>query len=343
MPEAEGGYKYLLTIVDRFSRWPEAYPLRDMASQSCARDFIQNWLPRFGIPDTLVTDRGSQFVGGAWKELMCSLGISTLQTTAYHPQCNGLVERMHRQLKGAIRARLTSANWCECLPLVLLGLRSAWRSGPEASPSQLLYGTMLRLPGEFVPAQEIQNSSPNHVSSFVSSFQKMMREQRSAPSLHHPSSLATFVPKDLKKASMVLMRHDGVKKPLQNPYDGPFPVLEHGDKVFKILKNGLPYTVSVDRLKACNMPLTPPLSSMIPNTSPPPPHPAESSTPLVKEILPLPSTSSSALPSVPLGPDSSVGVPSSPDITSPDDFPVLPPPLYTASGRRSKPRIRLDL
>ena len=152
LPEAEGGYKYLLMIVDRFSRWPEAYPLKDMTSQSCCRAFILNWLPCFGIPDTIVTDRGSQFIGGAWKELMLSLGVTSLSTTAYHPQCNGLVERMHCQLKGAIRARLTSANWCDCLPLVLLGLRSAWRSGPDAAPSQLLYGTMLQLPGQFIPA-----------------------------------------------------------------------------------------------------------------------------------------------------------------------------------------------
>ena len=167
---------------------------------------------------------------------------------------------MHRQLKGAIRARLTSSNWCDCLPLVLLGLRSAWRSGPDAAPSQLLYGTMLRLPGQFIPAPEIPHTTSVPSSSFVSSFQKLMREQRPAPSIHHPSS----IPKSLHQASMVLVRHDGVRRPLQSPYDGPFPVLEAGEKVFKILKNGLPYTVSVDRLKACNMPLSPPTSSMIP-------------------------------------------------------------------------------
>ena len=154
LPDCQG-YKYLLTIVDRFSRWPEAYPLKDMSSQSCCRAFIDNWLPRFGVPDSVVTDRGSQFVEGVWKELMQSLGISAHSTTAYHPQSNGLVERMHRQLKSAIKARLVDINWCSCLPLVLLGLRSAWKQGPEAAPSEMLYGTVLRLPGEFLPSPEI--------------------------------------------------------------------------------------------------------------------------------------------------------------------------------------------
>ena len=68
---------------------------------------------------------------------------------------------MHRQLKGAIRARLNDVNWCGCLPLVLLGLRSDWQQGPEAAPAQMLYGTMLRLPGEFLPSPEIINTDNN--------------------------------------------------------------------------------------------------------------------------------------------------------------------------------------
>ena len=140
---ASRGFKYLMTVVDRFSRWPEVYPLVEMSSQACCEAFIQNWLPRFGIPDVVVTDRGSQFVAGKWKERMTALGIQTLATTAYHPQCNGLVERMHRQLKASITARLTNSDWFSCLPFVLLGLRSAWRHGPDAAPSELLYGCLL--------------------------------------------------------------------------------------------------------------------------------------------------------------------------------------------------------
>ena len=124
-------------------------------------------------------------------------------------------------------------------------------------------------------APEVTPTTSN--TSFVSSFQKLMRDQRAAPSIHHPFSLPVFVPRDLKETSMVLVRHDGVRRPLQPPYDGPFPMLESGDKVFKILRNGLPYSVSVDRLKPCNLPLTPPLSSIIPNRLPPPPHPPDSS------------------------------------------------------------------
>ena len=239
LPDSDG-CRYLLTIVDRYTRWPEAYPLPDMMSATCAKVFIRQYLPRFGIPDDIITDRGTQFVGGAWKELMNSMGIQSHTTTAYHPQGNGLVERMHRQLKGSLRARLVDSSWQDCLPLVLLGLRSAWREDPDTSPAQMLYGTPLRLPGEFVPSPEF-NSLPSS-SSFVSEFQARMKVQRPAPSCHHPSKSSTYVPSSLRTATMVLIRHDGVRRPLQKPYDGPFPVLEAGEKSFKVLKNGLPYT-----------------------------------------------------------------------------------------------------
>ena len=186
-----------------------------------------------------MTDRGSQFVGGIWKELMNSLGVKSLSTTAYHPQCNGLVERMHRQLKAAIRARLTDNSWQDALPLVLLGLRSAWKEGPENTPAELLYGISLRLPGQFIPGAEVPPNEP--MSSFISSFQARMRSIRPVPPLHH-SHPASYVPASLKKSSFVFVRNDAVRRPLQQPYDGPFPVLEAGDKVFKIKKNGLPYT-----------------------------------------------------------------------------------------------------
>ena len=194
-----------------------------MSSVTCAKTFIRYWLPRYGIPDTIITDRGTQFVGGAWRELMSSLGIQALATTAYHPQCNGLVERMHRDLKASVRARLVDSSWQDCLPLVLLGLRSAWKSGPDAAPSEMLYGTMLRLPGEFVASSEVavSPSSSTSSSSFISEFQARMRSQRAAPLLHHTSSPASYVPRSLMSASMVLVRHDGVRRPLQKPYDGP--------------------------------------------------------------------------------------------------------------------------
>jgi transposase InsO family protein len=150
LPGSEG-YTYFFTIIDRFTRWPEAIPLSDAAAVTCARAMIRGWISRFVIPDDITSDRGPQFTSDLWQELSNVLGIASSTTTAYHPQANGMVERLHRQLKAALKARLDGPKWMDELPLVLLGVRSSWREGADNSAAELVYGSALRVPGKFVP------------------------------------------------------------------------------------------------------------------------------------------------------------------------------------------------
>ncbi len=96
---------YLLTIIDRSTRWFEAVPLKNMEASTCVDAFISSWVARFGVPGTVTTDRGTQFTSALWSSTCTSLGIKHVLTAAYHPQSNGMVERVHRQLKDALRAR----------------------------------------------------------------------------------------------------------------------------------------------------------------------------------------------------------------------------------------------
>lgn len=158
MPRSEG-FRYCLTCVDRFSRWPEAYPMEDQEAETVARHFYDEWISRFGVPLRITTDQGRQFESCLFKQLNCLIGSTHFHTTAYHPQANGMVERLHRQLKTAIRCH-QSGQWTKVLPTVLLGIRSAWKDDLQATAAELLYGQTLRLPGEFLtPSQQNQDSS----------------------------------------------------------------------------------------------------------------------------------------------------------------------------------------
>ena len=77
------------------------------------------------------------------------LGVKHLRTTAYHPASDGMVERLHRQLKAAIKCYDTG-NWVEILPIVLLGIRTAIKEDLNATAAEMIYGTgIIRLPVEF--------------------------------------------------------------------------------------------------------------------------------------------------------------------------------------------------
>ena len=96
------GCTYLFTIIDRYTRWPEAIPMADATAATCARALLSHHVAQFGVPTDITSDRGPQFTSNALSTL---LGAQLHRTTAYHPQANGIVERFHRQLKAALRAQ----------------------------------------------------------------------------------------------------------------------------------------------------------------------------------------------------------------------------------------------
>ena len=133
-------FTHLLTIIDRTTRWPEAIPLAQTSTSDCARALIGHWIARFGVPMDMSSDRGPQFTSALWTEIAHQLGIQIHRTTAYHPQSNGLVERFHRTLKAALKARLQGPRWTDELPWVLLGLRTV----PKGRPRHFSCGTCVR-------------------------------------------------------------------------------------------------------------------------------------------------------------------------------------------------------
>ena len=272
LPECEG-FSYLLTIIDRYSRWLEAVPLSSITAEACARALLRHWIARFGTPATVVTDRGRQFVSQLWSELSLLLGVQLRQTTSYHPQSNGLIERQHRTLKDRLISRAcspgSSSSWMDNLPFVLLGIRTSVREDSGCSASDLLYGTPLRLPGDML-APDLSAASPSP-SDFARSLRTAMLDAVPMPVVHHGVVAPKPCPR-LLTATHVFLRIDAVKRPLTPPYEGPFPVLERSPKTFRILRHGKPVTVSVDRLKPAVCPaLAPsPASSPAPAVAPPP-------------------------------------------------------------------------
>jgi hypothetical protein len=207
LPVSSGGFNHIFTMIDRSTRWLEAVPLKDTSATSCADTFVATWVARFGVPECITSDRGPQFTSAVWSALCSRLGISRSLTTAFHPQSNGMVERAHRQLKDALRARAAGHDWSSHLPWVLLGLRTAPKEDSNISSAELCLGAPLTLPGEFIagpkpPPQEFVDS---------------LRAAPPPPSTRKRSytQVAATPPASLLKAKFVYIRRGGTVPSLQ--------------------------------------------------------------------------------------------------------------------------------
>ena len=185
------------------------------------------------MPSTLTSDRGRQFVSELWTKTASLLGTSTNTTASYHPQANGLVERMHRTMKSALKAKLaTDPNWVEALPLVLLGMRAAVKNDLHCSVADMMFGEPLRLHGEFFVSSDGDMAADP---AFVADLRQKIRLLLPIPPVWHGGeSLRSYVSQELSSATHVFVRVGARKTPLQSPYQGPFKVLERREKYFKL-------------------------------------------------------------------------------------------------------------
>ena len=311
------GFRYLLTIVDRFSRWPVAIPIKDMSVETILDAFSHGWVANYGVPSSITTDRGAQFLSAAREQLMNVWGIKPHTTTAYHPEANGMVERLHRRLKGALLACSHNhpENWFWQLPSVLLSLRTTLKPDLGTTPAELLFGEPLSVPGSLLsnsPSDDDQLQQQQR-QTLANLRLEVARLQPVPTSAHRRQNVR--LPEELQSCTHVFVRKGGVQPCLSAPYTGPYRVLSRQPHFFRVSVLGRgAESVALARLKPAvvasdnefqqqpRSPVTPPPRrdpERPPGRrqeEPPPPPPAPASPP------PAPPSPLLAPPSPPLAP-----------------------------------------
>ena len=102
LPKAERGNRYLLVVVDYYTRWPEAYAIVHLDAHSIASKLVTEYVARYGAPYSIHSFQGANFESNLMREICLLYDIKKTRTTPYHPQGDGLVERMNRTLVDTI-------------------------------------------------------------------------------------------------------------------------------------------------------------------------------------------------------------------------------------------------
>jgi len=146
------GFKYILTMVDHFSRWAEAFPVRNQEAHTVARVVVDQWITRFGCPLQILTDQGPCFESALFKDLCRLLNVTKLRTSSYKPSTNGCLERFHRTLNSML-GKVVSANqrnWPECLQPIMAAYRASVHESTGYTPNKLFLHRELCMPLDLV-------------------------------------------------------------------------------------------------------------------------------------------------------------------------------------------------
>lgn len=177
LPESQG-YDSIFLVIDRLSKRAHVMPTTsEVTSAGIARLFRDNVWRHHGLPEEIISDRGSQFVSNFMRELNTLLGIRTSPSTAYHPQTDGQTERLNQEIEQFLRIFVNHRqdNWVEWLPLAEFAYNNRIHSSTRQTPFMLDAGQNPRLGIE--PSREARAPS---VDDFLNNIKKAEEEAKAA-------------------------------------------------------------------------------------------------------------------------------------------------------------------
>lgn len=148
LPTTERGNRYILVLMDYFTKWPEAAAIPNQTAETVAEALVEHVFTRFGAPLQLHSDQGRNFESNVFREVMRLFAIDKTRTTPLHPQSDGMVERFNRTILNYLAKFVddNQKNWDLCLPLLLMSYRTAVHESTKQTPAMLLFGRELRMP-----------------------------------------------------------------------------------------------------------------------------------------------------------------------------------------------------
>lgn len=184
MTTTRQGNSYILVGIDYLTRWPVAAAVPNI-NETTTADFLFNCVVKdFGVPNYILTDRGSNFLSRHVGFFLKKMGCRHLTTTAYQPRTNGLCERMNQTIVQALskiaRDKKKRDRWDECLGEAIMAIRTMPNDATKISPAMLLFGYEMRTPSTW-PAPRVdyvEGEIQEAVDQRIEIIQGLMEQQR---------------------------------------------------------------------------------------------------------------------------------------------------------------------
>ena len=262
LPASKRGHRWIITLVDYATRYPEAKPLKTTDTAEVAEALVEIF-SRLGIPKKMVSDQGTQFTSNLMTEISRLLSINQITTTPYHAMANGLVERFNGTLKQMLKKMCMDAplEWDRYLPAVLFAYREVPQDSTKFSPFEMLYGRSVRGPMEILKqvwTDDVPDEETRNTYQYVLELRERLAQ--TCQLAHEELRKAKMVQKnyyDRKARERKMVAGDKVllllpsdNKKLLMQWKGPFEVVEPiGQNDYKILIYGKVRTFHANMLK----------------------------------------------------------------------------------------------
>jgi transposase InsO family protein len=268
---SNNGNRYILVITDYFTKWAEAFPLAEHSAEAIAKILVEEVMRRYSPPRRIITDRGKEFLSEIMFEVLDLLGIDKLNTTAYHPQTDGLVERFNRTLIGMISMYTSSSqtDWDTYIPYVLFAYNSSKHASTGFSPFFLMFARHPNFTIDTIRPFKNNYLTPDgyaeHVRKSLELAYKRAKEAISRAQQRqkeyyekHKRTTPVFQEKD-QVLYWMQVPPPGLTFKLLHRWYGPYEIVEKKSAVNYLIRdprnNSSPFVVHVNTLKAFKPPM----------------------------------------------------------------------------------------
>jgi transposase InsO family protein len=239
-PESYSGNRYVVVFSDYLTRWPEAFAVSTTEATVIAKLLVNDIFCRHGAPKTLLSDRGRNFLSTLVREVCHLLSIDKINTSAYHPMTDGLVERFNSYISQSLSMFVSDnqKDWDEYLPAILFAYRTSPQATTGDSPFYLLYGREPRLPLDITllppKVDRLSTSIAEHRARIVSQLEEAQRlakqnTERTQQQMKERYDLKTApVPFTIGQRVWVFTpkTRKGLSKKLLHRWHGPYRIVE---------------------------------------------------------------------------------------------------------------------